>query len=158
MLIEIFDMGITREETKDLPHRTACRGIVRKGDQLLVVNQRKYDITTFPGGGLEDNETIEECCFREVLEETGIKVKVLAETVRVKEYFTDSVWTNIYFLCDFVEDTGVLNLVSEEVETGLHTKWVSMEELMDTFENNMTLHEYGPNIHNREFLGLIHSL
>ena len=158
MLLEIFDMGITREETVDLPHRTACRGIVKKDGKLLVVNQSKYDITTFPGGGLENNETIQECCVRELLEETGIKVQVLEEKVRVKEYFTDSVWTNIYFVCEFIEDTGQTNLVQEEKDTGLHTKWVTVEELLDTFENNMTLHEYGPNIHNREFLGLIHSL
>lgn len=158
MMIEIFDMGITKEETKNLPHRTACRGIVKKGDMILVVNQKKYDITTFPGGGLEKDETIEECCIREVLEETGIKVKVLEERIRVKEYFVDSVWTNIYFVCEFVEDTGQTNLVKEEIETGLYTKWVTLDELMDTLENNMTLHEYGPNIHNREFLGLIHSL
>jgi 8-oxo-dGTP pyrophosphatase MutT (NUDIX family) len=158
MQIELFDMGISIEETKGLPHRTACRGIVKKDGKLLVVNQKKYDITTFPGGGLEDHETIEECCVREVLEETGIKVNVLEEKIRVKEYFLDSIWTNIYFLCEFVEDTGETNFVQEEIDTGLHSLWVTQDELMDTLENNMTLHEFGPNIHNREFLGLIHSL
>jgi len=158
MQIEIFDMDIAKEDTIGLPHRTACRGVIVKDGKLLVVNISKFDITTFPGGGLENNETLEECCVREVLEETGIKVKVLEEKVRITEYFLDSIWTNIYFLCEYIEDTEITNQVQEEIDTGMKHLWMTQEDLMDTLENNMTLHEHGPNIHNREFLGLIHSL
>ncbi len=33
-----------------------------------------------------------------------------------------------------------------------------MEEVLDIFENYETIHEHGPNVHNREFLGFINSI
>ncbi|AIO19222.1 RNA pyrophosphohydrolase [Candidatus Izimaplasma bacterium HR1] len=158
MDIEIYDNGIEKEDCIDVPYRTACRGIVIKDDKYLVVHLLKHDITTFPGGGLEENETLEECVVREVLEETGILCKVIKKNISVTEYFIDSKWTNVYFTCDFVKDTNQTNLVPEEVELQLVKEWKTLDELLDIFENNMTKHEYGPNIHNREFLGLINSI
>lgn len=48
--------------------------------KALIINDKKVilgnenNIYQFPGGHLEDNETLEECLKREVLEETGIEV------------------------------------------------------------------------------------
>ncbi len=158
MEIDIYDSGLTVEDCIGLPKTTACRGVVTKGNKFLVVNLAKFDITTFPGGRLEEGESLEECCKREVLEETGFKVKVIEKKVSVNEYFINETWTNVYFKCEFIEDTKKTNYTKEEIDLGMTTKWCTLEELLDTFENNMTLHEHGPNIHNREFLGLIHSI
>ena len=158
MEIDIFDNGLTEEDIKEVPHRIACRGIVIKDNKYLVTRLRKHDIYMFPGGGIEDNETEAETCKREVLEETGIKVNIVKQTVRINEYFMDSKWTNVYFICDYVEDKGTPSLTLEEQELGLETVWLTLEELLDILENNMTLHSHGPNIHNREFLGLINSI
>ena len=56
---------------------------------------------TFPGGGLEEGETLEEGTIREIKEEFGIDVKVIkklyemeSEKFNQKEYF---------FLCEYVE-------------------------------------------------------
>jgi 8-oxo-dGTP pyrophosphatase MutT (NUDIX family) len=158
MHIEIFDNGIEKNDVKDVPHRTACRGIVEKDGKYLVTRLSKYDIHMFPGGGIEDGEEPQDTVVREVLEETGVKIKVREETIRITEYFMDSMWTNIYFLCDFVEDTKKASLTQEEQELGLESLWLSQEEYFDILENNMTKHKNGPNIHNREFLGFINSL
>ena len=157
MHIEIYDNGIEIEDIKDVPHRTACRGIVKK-DGLYLLTKLNNDIHMFPGGGIEANEVPEEACIREVLEETGITVKVVKETVRITEYFIDSMWTNIYFICEYVEQTNNPSLTDEEKELGLETVWMTELELLDTFENNMTKHVHGPNVHNREFLGFINSI
>lgn len=59
------------------------------------------DYYTFPGGGLEEGETLEEGVIREIKEEFGITVKVTkklyemeSEKFNQKEYF---------FLCEYVE-------------------------------------------------------
>jgi ADP-ribose pyrophosphatase YjhB (NUDIX family) len=55
--------------------------INRKG-QVLMVLQGKPDeqkLWATPSGGLEQNESIEECCKREVLEETGYEVEVIKQ-------------------------------------------------------------------------------
>lgn len=158
MEIEIFDSGLEKEDVIDVPHRTACRGIVKKGDRYLVTRLSKHDIYMFPGGGVEENENYKETCKREVLEETGINVEVLEETVRITEYFIDSKWTNVYFACKFIDDLQKPSLTDEEKELGLETVWLTQDELLDILENNMTKHSHGPNIHNREFLALINSL
>jgi 8-oxo-dGTP pyrophosphatase MutT (NUDIX family) len=158
MKIDIFADNITRKDVFDVPHRTACRGIIKRDNQYLVVRLKKHDITTFPGGGLEQGETLEACVKREVLEETGVSCKVREKTIEINEYFQDSKWTNVYFICEYVEQTHPQTLTDEEKRLELVVEWQSLDELLDRFQNNMTQHAHGPNIHNREFLGLIHSI
>ena len=67
-----------------------------------VIKRKDYqDYYTFPGGGLEENETLEEGVIREIKEEFGIDVEVIkklyekySEKFRQKEYF---------FLCKYVK-------------------------------------------------------
>lgn len=159
MEINIFDNDITIEDIpKGVPHGVGCRGVIEKDGKYLVVNVTKFDITTFPGGGLEEGETLEECCVREVLEETGVRCEIIEKTVTINEYFMDSKWSNHFFRCKFIEDTKQTNYTDEEVNLGMTVSWKTMEEILDNFENNMTLHKHGPNIHNREFLGFINSI
>ena len=55
---------------------------INENNQLLMVLQAAHDEDpkwTVPSGGLEDNETFEECCIREFEEETGLKVEVISK-------------------------------------------------------------------------------
>lgn len=51
--------------------------MVYKGDMILVINRTKSDWPglSFPGGHLEENETLEESVVREMEEETGLEIK-----------------------------------------------------------------------------------
>ena len=51
--------------------------MVYKGDMILVINRTKSDWPglSFPGGHLEENETLEESVLREMKEETGLEIK-----------------------------------------------------------------------------------
>lgn len=158
MKIEIFDNGLDKQDIKDQPHRHACRGIVKKEEQYLIVYLEEMGNYTFPGGGLEIDETFEECVIRELLEETGVKVTVKEKTVEITEVFEDSIWTNHYFLCDFVKDTKQVNFTQEEIELGLKSMWMDEITLLDILANDMGKHPHTPNIHQREFLGLINSI
>ena len=55
--------------------RHACRGIVVKDGKVLLSYETKYNKYMIPGGGVEEGENYAECCERELLEETGIKVR-----------------------------------------------------------------------------------
>ncbi|PFH87967.1 NUDIX hydrolase [Bacillus sp. AFS088145] len=52
-----------------------------KGQVLMVLQGRpdEQKLWATPSGGLEQNESIEECCKREVLEETGYEVEVIKQ-------------------------------------------------------------------------------
>ena len=60
----------------DLPN-AASVGLVREGKILLI--KRAFapyqNLWTFPGGRLEDGETIEQCAIRELQEELAITVR-----------------------------------------------------------------------------------
>ncbi|MBX3082228.1 MAG: NUDIX domain-containing protein [Anaerolineae bacterium] len=60
--------------------------VTHANDLLLLEPESPGDGWRLPGGGLEQNESLSECGEREVLEETGIAVKV----------------TNVAFLREFV--------------------------------------------------------
>ncbi len=51
--------------------------VINPNGDILVIDRKKKDWPglTFPGGHVEENESIEECAIREVLEETGLKLK-----------------------------------------------------------------------------------
>ena len=89
---------------------------IRKGDSILLVHARNFK-GTFRGlvaGFLEPGETLEDCVHREVMEETGIKIKNL-------KYFASQPWPYpsgimIGFTADYVE--GSIHLQDEELDAG----------------------------------------
>ena len=70
--------------------RTACRSIIIKDGMVLLSYQKFIDVYMFPGGGLEENETEEECARREVEEETGFIVGPLNNVLEIDEYYEDA--------------------------------------------------------------------
>ena len=51
--------------------RVACRAFIVKDGKILISYENKNCQLMLPGGGLENNESFEECLIREVEEETG---------------------------------------------------------------------------------------
>ena len=72
--------------------RITVKAIIIKNNQLLLVKhihpEKKYEWWAFPGGGVDDKETIFETVVSEVWEETGLRVK--AGKIRFIRQFIDS--------------------------------------------------------------------
>ena len=75
-----------------------------------------------PGGGLEAGETNEECCVREVAEETGLIVKPSGPVLEIDEYYEDCRYISMYFLCEKTGETGE-KLTEGEIKAGLEPRW-----------------------------------
>lgn len=137
--------------------RHACRGILVRDGMVLLnyeANNSKYII---PGGGVEENETYAECCKREMLEETGMKVRAKTEYLEIEELF--DVWRHInhYFVCELLEDTGRQNLTEAEKRAGYVCRWVPFAEALALFGKYEDFHEsniadYG--LYRREYTAL----
>ena len=76
-------------------------GFVFMHRKNVIRNKDYQEYYTFPGGHLEEGETLEEGVIREIKEEFGIHVKVVRKLyelensrVNMKEYF---------FLCEYVD-------------------------------------------------------
>ena len=88
--------------------RTRVAGIIpmQGGIALMhrvgVVKRKDYqEYYTFPGGGLEENETLEEGTIREIKEEFGINVKVIKKIYEMKsEKFNQKEY---FFLCEYID-------------------------------------------------------
>ncbi len=91
-----------------MKERIRVAGIIKINDGYAFMHRKNVikrkdfqEYYTFPGGGLEENETLEEGVIREIKEEFGITVEVIrklyeiqSEKFNQKEYF---------FLCKYKE-------------------------------------------------------
>jgi ADP-ribose pyrophosphatase YjhB (NUDIX family) len=99
--------------------------------RLLMVYQGKQDEEkrwSVPSGGLEPNETIQECCKREVWEETGYRVEV-GRHIYTKRGAEDNISTEILYF-----ETSVMGgeATIQDPDACIHgIEWVSIEELQN---------------------------
>ena len=75
----------SKDENIDYIFRETCFGIVKKNDLFYIT--LKHDDYSLIGGGLEKNESHEDCLKREFLEETGLEI------IKIKQLCTiDCYW------------------------------------------------------------------
>lgn len=93
-------------------------------------NKLTHNRWQMPGGGLEFNETIIQCLHREVKEETGLRVKIIAFIPRIHEkIFPKSGWHGVAagFVCEPIEKTPQVKLDKEASDY----RWFLYKELKD---------------------------
>jgi ADP-ribose pyrophosphatase YjhB (NUDIX family) len=83
------------------------RGVVFRGDEILLVHERVDDAWTLPGGWADVGESPSESVVREVREESGYEtraVKLIALLDRARHH-PPHVWHTwkIFFLCELVD-------------------------------------------------------
>lgn len=115
--------------------RVACRGIVLQDGKLLLSHETTTGWWMIPGGGLEGEESIEECCAREVLEETGYVVKAAELFLTLKECYGDWCYVSYYFRCE-VTGTGETHLTHLEESRGLVPEWLDFDDACAIFADH----------------------
>lgn len=117
--------------------RDVSIGIVNHNGRILMIKRAKKEgnlVWAFPGGKVEDGETKEEACIREVYEESGIKVsiiKLLGERVH-----PDTGVKIAYFLCNQEDGNIVIKDSNEILEVAYKTK--------DEFDKDVKTDVYKP--------------
>jgi len=102
-------------------------GIIQQEDKILMIKEAKkkcYGKWNFPGGHLEDGETIFEGAIREIFEETGCKAELTNMLPIINDEFENDTFIMIIFLAKLLEERIEFN--SEEI---LEVKWIKKEEL-----------------------------
>lgn len=109
--------------------------ILINGDKVLLIhrkNEKEYFV--FPGGGVEEGETVEQAVIREMQEETTIDVKI---NKLLYHHIYDDGCEQFFYLCDYINGEPKLSEDSEEKIMMLEGKdfyeplWVKIEELED---------------------------
>lgn len=98
------------------PISTAIIVLIRRGEEILLVRARNFRGTFYGlvAGFLEPGETLEQCVQREVMEETGLRVKNII-------YFGNQTWPYpsglmVGFIADY--DGGEIKLQKDELSAG----------------------------------------
>ena len=112
--------------------RVACRGIVVRDGMILLTYEVNSNQWFIPGGGLEKGENLEQCCIRELAEETGLVVQTGHHFATIDEYYGDWLFTSHYFTCEVTGETERL-LTEREAQMGLEPRWIPLTETVEIF-------------------------
>ena len=130
--VDIFGTNRLPEVNKS---RTACRGFIVQDGKILICHEIVDKQYFSPGGGIEKDETLEECCIREVCEETGVLVTVKDRVITVNEYYENWKYVTHYFICEAVGEAAI-HLTKEEASRGLVPEWADIEFIRDLWSRH----------------------
>ena len=144
---------IKSEHHSDPPEkiRHSGRALILKDGKILLSHELNTNIYMSPGGGLEENESLAECCVREVEEETGFIAKTVSgEFITSYEYCFETLFISHYFPCE-ITGTGKSALTKTEIEHGITAEWVEIEEALEIFGRYDEMREDWRSLYLREF-------
>ncbi len=99
-------------------------GLIKKGNKFLLVrrplNKKRGGLWEFPGGKVEEGETLEEAIKRELKEELDIEVRVKGVLSEVKYNYPEGE-IELYLL-------EVESNEEPELKEAIEKRWVSVEE------------------------------
>lgn len=114
--------------------RTAVRGVLYRGPELLLLASRHGDYK-FPGGGVEPGESFEVALRRELREECGYDAVVVGpelvstreEVPAIEAEYDVFGMTSYYFECSGGTLVGDQQLEGYEAELQLTPQWVAVD-------------------------------
>jgi 8-oxo-dGTP pyrophosphatase MutT (NUDIX family) len=105
-------------------HIVAAGGFVTNSQgQVLLIKSPRYGDWEFPGGQVEESETIPHALEREVFEETGIIVRVKSLVGIYSNTRKPSI-VNMDFICEYISGEPAISAESVQVE------WVDRDEAL----------------------------
>ena len=117
--------------------RAGSRAVVVRDSMILLSHEVNSGWWLVPGGGEEKGETPEECCVREVEEETGLIVKPLQQFLTMYEYYEEYRYISHYFICE-VTGKGHMRLTDAEIRRGVEPQWIPLQEAVDIFSRHQS--------------------
>ena len=117
--------------------RAGSRAVVVRDSMILLSHEVNSGWWLVPGGGEEEGETPEECCVREVEEETGLIVKPLQQFLTMYEYYEEYRYISHYFICE-VTGKGHMRLTDAEIRRGVEPQWIPLQEAVDIFSRHQS--------------------
>ena len=118
-----------REPSSPIPHKQIGVAVIWNDQGNILIDRRPQEgllggLWEFPGGKIEENESVENCIKREIAEELGISVDVGEHLVTINHAYTHfRVTLNVYH-CQYL-DGEPQPLECEEI------RWVKPEQLSE---------------------------
>ncbi|MDE6189571.1 MAG: NUDIX domain-containing protein [Clostridia bacterium] len=154
--IEIFDGDFSKEKVYG-DTRNAVRAVIIYDGKLFVEKASTPEMLMLPGGGVENEESVDECVIRECKEECGLIVQPLRELFAIREYFRDRIFYSTYVACEIVGNCEN-SLTDGEKALNLVCEWQDLGEILSRLKTLMEKYEgvddelHG--CHQREYLAV----
>lgn len=116
--------------------RTAARGIILHGEEILMIYTKRYNDYSIPGGGVDKGEDIKEGLIRELEEETGARnIEIISGFGNYEEYrpthypeYDIMHMMSHFYVCNASKELGEANPEDYEVKNGSEPVWVNIHE------------------------------
>ena len=169
-LITRFTISDTIDDTsadaRDPWFRRTSRAVIVSDDALVFSFMRNRNQFVLPGGGIEPEETPQECAIRECQEELGLVITSDTVQAIVREYYNGILrFENLYVRGTFNGERTPLQHTQEEDDLGIAELWLPLTQVQPTLLGNsahLMVHEHQvehvqraiANCHMRELLGI----
>ena len=136
--------------------RIGCRAVIIRENMILLSHETVSGWYLIPGGGMEDNETPEDCVVREAEEETGLIIRPVKQFLTLHEFYEEYRYTSHYYVCE-VTGEGKMNLTDAEKDRGLVPEWIPLEDAVRMYsrhESYAAVSEEKRGSYQREYMAL----
>jgi mutator protein MutT len=115
------------KKNNQLPHKIIGVAVIKNEEGKILIDKRlptglMANLWEFPGGKIEERETVTECIKRELKEELGIDIKVEEHLITIKHNYIEFKLTLIVHLCH------ILKGKPQPLECA-ETRWVKVSDL-----------------------------
>lgn len=115
-------------------YRTAVRGVVLRGRNLLMIYSSNVGDYKFPGGGVGERETHAQALSREIQEECGMSVlhigseigAVIEYNIPIERGYDVFKMTSHYYQCEVQDGFAPQKLDDYEQELGFEPVWIDI--------------------------------
>jgi 8-oxo-dGTP pyrophosphatase MutT (NUDIX family) len=118
--------GASLIDSSEFDHREAVRAVVvNDSGQVALLNVSKRGFHKLPGGGIESDEDNTEALAREVLEEIGCEIEIVAELGEVIEYRDEwrQIQTSYCYSAKQIGEQRQSSLTDKERKEGFEIIW-----------------------------------
>ncbi|MCP9747234.1 NUDIX domain-containing protein [Lacihabitans sp. CS3-21] len=114
-------------------------GILEKDGKYLLVNHSKLNVDNvfwnFPGGGVDNNESIEHTLTREFKEETNLDITI-GKFLFINQVITSSLHAIELYFSVFAENFDNKTGYDPEIDIITETKWMTEAEILNLSTNH----------------------
>ena len=133
------DFGSFNEQSNDVPNGCARAVLFDENNKIALMYMPKFirnnssDFYVLPGGGIENNETVEEALKREILEETGCNYHIVNEMgyFEINCAKDNIIGLSYYFLLKIEGEKKQPQMTNDEINWQTKLYWCDPEEAFD---------------------------
>ncbi len=137
--------------------KNAARTVIfDENDLIAIIDVRNGEYFKIPGGGIQDNESIEDAAKREALEEAGCQVELLKiigeqQFIDNNPDFGQTTHHSVCFLAKKIGEQNNSSFDDWEKSNQMKLIWVTLTKAIELFSKVNTSDFFGSQINKRDF-------